>query len=81
VVEVSTETREVASRFKMVDSSGGCSGTMVCNSVASKDPCWSSFYLNGGGGGSSVIDAGQESFVTSGAWDLPLCENIQDTLR
>jgi hypothetical protein len=37
-----------------VDSSGSFSGSMVCNPVASKDPCWSSFRLNGGGGGSSI---------------------------
>jgi hypothetical protein len=54
VVGVSTRPRDVASRSKMVDSFGGWSGTMVCNPVASKDPCWSSFHLNGGGGGSSV---------------------------
>jgi hypothetical protein len=48
VVGVSTEPRAA------VDSSGSCSGTKVCNPVASKDPCWSSFRLNGGGGGSSV---------------------------
>jgi hypothetical protein len=56
VVGVSTRPRAVASRSKMVDSFGGWLGTMVCNSVASKDPCWSSFCLNGGGGGSSVTD-------------------------
>jgi hypothetical protein len=48
VVGVSTEPRAA------VDSSESCSGTNVCNPVASKDPCWSSFHLNGGGGGSSV---------------------------
>ena len=48
MVGVSTEPREV------VDSSEICSGTKVCNPVASKDPFWSSFHLNGGGGGSSV---------------------------
>jgi hypothetical protein len=48
VVGVSTEPRLV------IDSSRSCSGTMVCNPVASKDPCWSSFCLNGGGGGSSI---------------------------
>jgi hypothetical protein len=41
-------------KVQMVDSSGVCSGKMVCNPVASKDPCWSSFHLNGGEGGSSV---------------------------
>jgi hypothetical protein len=54
MVGVSTEPREVASGSKMVDSSGSCSSTKVCNRVTSKDPCWSSFCLNGGGGGSSV---------------------------
>jgi hypothetical protein len=48
VVGVSTEP------ILVVDSSGSCSGAMVCNPGASKDPCWSSFYLNGGGGGSSI---------------------------
>jgi hypothetical protein len=56
VVGVSTGPRVVASRSKMVDSSGGCSATMVCNPVSSKDPCWSSFRLNGVRGGSSVTD-------------------------
>jgi hypothetical protein len=51
VVEVSTEPRLV------IDSSGSFSGSMVCNPVASKDPCWSSFCLNGGGGGSSITDS------------------------
>jgi len=37
-----------------VDSSGICSASMVCNPGASKDPCWSSFRLNGVGGGSSI---------------------------
>jgi hypothetical protein len=37
-----------------IDSSGSCLGTKVYNPVASKDPCWSSFRLNGGGGGSNV---------------------------
>jgi hypothetical protein len=35
-------------------SSGIFSGTMVCNPVSSKDPYWSSFHFNGGGGGSSI---------------------------
>jgi hypothetical protein len=48
VVGVSTEP------ILAVDSSGSCLGSMVCNLVASKDPCWSSFRLNGGGGGSSI---------------------------
>jgi hypothetical protein len=48
VVGVSTEP------ILAVDSFGSCSGLMVCNPVASKDPCWSSFHLNGGGGGSSI---------------------------
>jgi hypothetical protein len=45
VFGVSTEPRVV------VDSSRSFSGTKVCNPVASKDPCWYSFYLNGGGRG------------------------------
>jgi hypothetical protein len=48
VVGVSTEPRLA------VDSSGSCSGSMSCNPFFSKDPCWSSFRLNGGGGGSSI---------------------------
>ena len=47
--EVSTDPRLV------VDSSRGCSGSMVENPVASKDPRWSNFRLKGGGGGSSII--------------------------
>jgi hypothetical protein len=48
MVGVSTEPRLA------IDSFGICSGTMVYNLVSSKDPCWSSFHLNGGGGGSSI---------------------------
>ena len=36
--------------ISLVDSYGSCLGTKVCNPVALKDPCWSSFCLNGGGG-------------------------------
>jgi hypothetical protein len=50
VVGVSTEPRAV------IDSSRNCLGTNVCNPVASKYPCWSSFRLNGGGGGSNITD-------------------------
>jgi hypothetical protein len=31
------------------------------NPVASKDPCWSSFHLNGGRGGSSVTGGSPRS--------------------
>jgi hypothetical protein len=48
VVGVSAEPRFA------VDSSGSCSGTKICNPVTSKDPCWSSFHLNGGGGGCNI---------------------------
>jgi hypothetical protein len=41
-------------RSKMVGSSGCWLGTVFCDLVTSKDPCWSSFRLSGGGGGSSV---------------------------
>ena len=54
VEEVSTRTKSCAPRSKMVDSSGCWSGTISCDSVASKDHCWFSFRLSGGGGGSSV---------------------------
>jgi hypothetical protein len=54
VVGVSTGPKYFAPRSKMVDSSGCWSGTISCDLVASKDPCWSSFRLGGGGGGSSV---------------------------
>jgi hypothetical protein len=54
VVRVSTGPRVVSSRSKTVDSFEGWSGIMAYNLVSSKDPCWSSFRLNGGGGGSSV---------------------------
>jgi hypothetical protein len=55
----------------MVVSFGCWSGTISCDPITSKDPCWSSFHLSGGGGGSSV---------TGGAHDPPLCEKIKDTL-
>jgi hypothetical protein len=54
VFGVSNRPRVFASRSKTVDSSECCLGTIACNLVASKDPCWSSFCLNGGGGGSSI---------------------------
>jgi hypothetical protein len=42
--------------FKCVESSfnRGWLGVISGDSVDSKDPCWSSFCLSGGGGGSSV---------------------------
>jgi hypothetical protein len=61
MVGVSIEPRVIYLRSKMVDSSRGCSGTMVCNPIASKDPFWSSFYLNGGEGGFSVTRGRQRS--------------------
>jgi hypothetical protein len=42
VVGVSNEPRLT------IDSSGSCLGTKVCKPVSLKDPCWSSFCLNGG---------------------------------
>jgi hypothetical protein len=54
VVEVSTRPREFSSRSKMVNSPRCWSGTIASKPVSSKDPCWSSFRLNGGRGGSSV---------------------------
>jgi hypothetical protein len=54
VVEVSTRPRAFDPRSKTIDSSRYWSGTISCDPVASKDPCWSSFCLSGGGGGSSV---------------------------
>jgi hypothetical protein len=54
VVEVSTRPKSYAPRSTMVDSYGCWSGTISCDPVTSKDPCWSSFRLSGGGGGSSV---------------------------
>jgi hypothetical protein len=54
MVEVSTRPKACAPSSKMVDSYGGWSGTISCDPVASKDPCWSSFRLSGGGGGYSV---------------------------
>jgi hypothetical protein len=54
VVEVSGGTRACTPKSKTVDSSGFWLGTISCDLVASKDPCWSSFRLSGGGGGSSV---------------------------
>jgi hypothetical protein len=54
MVEVSGGPRDFSPNSKIVDSSGCWSGTISCDPVASKDPCWSSFRLSGGGGGSSV---------------------------
>jgi hypothetical protein len=54
VVEVSTRPKDFSPRSKMVDSSGCWSGTISCDLVTSKDPCWSSFHLSGGEGGSRV---------------------------
>jgi hypothetical protein len=54
VVGVSSEPRAFAPESKMVVSSRCWLGTISCDPVASKDPCWSSFRLSGGGGGSSV---------------------------
>jgi hypothetical protein len=54
VVGVSGGPRAFAPNSKMVISSRCWSGTISCDPVASKDPCWSSFHLSGGGGGSSV---------------------------
>jgi hypothetical protein len=55
VVEVLVGPRAFALKSKTVNSSGCWSGTISCDPVASKDPCWSSFHLSGGRGGSSVI--------------------------
>jgi hypothetical protein len=54
VMEVSGGPRACTSKFKTIYSSGCWSGTTLCDPVASKDPCWSSFLLSGGEGGSSV---------------------------
>ena len=54
VVGVSGGQRDFAPKSNMVVSSRYWSGTISCDPVASKDPCWSSFRLSGGGGGSSV---------------------------
>jgi hypothetical protein len=54
VVDVSGGPRVVAQNSKIVDSSRCWLGTISCDPVASKDPCWSSFCLSGGTGGSSV---------------------------
>jgi hypothetical protein len=54
MVGVSGGPRSFSPKSKMVISSGCWSGTIYCDPVASKDPCWSSFHLSGGGGGSSV---------------------------
>jgi hypothetical protein len=54
VVGVSTGPRAFTPRSKMVYSSGCWSGTISCDLVTSKDPCWSSFGLSGDRGGSSV---------------------------
>lgn len=46
----------ITARFKGAERSfnRGWSGVVSCDPVASKDPCWSSFRLSGGGGVSSV---------------------------
>jgi hypothetical protein len=56
VVGVSGGPRSFAPKYKMVISSECWLGTISCDPVASKDPCWSSFCLSGGGGGSNVTD-------------------------
>jgi hypothetical protein len=54
--EEETKFSSITIRFKYVKRSfnRGCSGVIFGDLVASKDPCWSSFHLSGGGGGSSV---------------------------
>ena len=54
VVGVYVGPRSFAPKSKTVVSSGCWSGTISCDPVTSKDPCWSSFRLSSGGGGSSV---------------------------
>jgi hypothetical protein len=54
MVEVSTRPKYFTPRSKTIDSYGCWSGTISCDPAASKDPCWSSFHLSGGEGGSSV---------------------------
>jgi hypothetical protein len=56
VIGVSGGPRDFAPKSKMVVSSGYWFGTISCDPVTSKDPCWSSFRLSGGRGGSSVTD-------------------------
>jgi hypothetical protein len=46
--------RDFSPKSKLVVSSGCWSRTISCDLIASKDPCWSSFRLSGGGGGSNV---------------------------
>jgi hypothetical protein len=54
MVGVSDGPRASAPRSEMVGSSVCWSSTVSCDPVTSKDPCWSSFHLSGGGGGSGV---------------------------
>jgi hypothetical protein len=54
VVGVSDGPRAFTPRSKLVVSFICWSGIVSCDSVTSKDPCWYSFRLSGGGGGSSV---------------------------
>jgi hypothetical protein len=56
VVGVSGGPRDSTPRYEIVGSSRCWSGIVSCDPVASKDPCWSSFRLSDGGGGSSVTD-------------------------
>jgi hypothetical protein len=56
VVGVSGGSRASAPRSEIVGSSECLSGTFFYDLVTSKYPCWSSFCLSGGGGGSSVTD-------------------------
>jgi hypothetical protein len=55
--EEETRFASITTHFKGVERSfnRGWSG-VVSDPIASKDPCWSSFRLSGGGGGSSVTD-------------------------
>ena len=55
VVGVLDGLRDFSSRSEMVGFSVCCLGTVSYDPVASKDPCWSSFRLNGGRCSSSVI--------------------------
>ena len=56
VIGVSYGPRDFSPKSKTVISSRLWLGTISCDLVTSKDPCWSIFLLSGGRGGSSVTD-------------------------
>jgi hypothetical protein len=80
MVGVSGGPRASSLMSEIVGSSRCWSGTISYDSVASKHPCWSSFRLGDGGGGSIVTGGMPRSLHGRGAHDPPLFKNIKYTL-